>query len=206
MEEIWIPYLVGATLFVASAEMIGEADKLPDLLEAHRVSVLDTVPTLLSLLPRDVASLRLIILGGEACPPSIASALVPAWPQNLQFLRPDRDDGRRHRRGSPAGRRRSRSGGRSRITPAMWRARISNLLPPGVEGELLIGGPGVAKGYLRRDRLTREKFIANPFNPDSFDANSFGPESPDPFCTGLAMPSRSTRTATSASAAASTTR
>ncbi len=73
MEEIWLPYLVGATLFVATAEMIGEADKLPGLLEEHRVSVLDTVPTLLSLLPRDVASLRLIILGGEACPPSIAS-------------------------------------------------------------------------------------------------------------------------------------
>ena len=33
----------------------------------------------------------------------------------------------------------------------------------GVEGELLIGGPGVAKGYLNRDALTAEKFIANPF-------------------------------------------
>ena len=49
--------------------MVGEADKLPSLLEEHKVSVLDTVPTLLSLLPRDVTSLRLIILGGEACPP-----------------------------------------------------------------------------------------------------------------------------------------
>ncbi len=73
MEEIWLPYLAGATLFVATAEMMGEADKLPGLLEANRVTVLDTVPTLLSLLPRDVASLRLIILGGEACPPAIAS-------------------------------------------------------------------------------------------------------------------------------------
>src|SRR6202047_27221 len=75
MEEIWLAYLAGASLFVATAEMIGEADKLPGLLEANRVTVLDAVPTLLALLPRDVATLRLIILGGEACPPSIADQI-----------------------------------------------------------------------------------------------------------------------------------
>ena len=43
------------------------------------------------------------------------------------------------------------------------------LAQPGVEGELLIGGPGVAKGYLRREALTAEKFIPNPFAPDGAD-------------------------------------
>ena len=73
MEEIWLPYLAGATLFVATPEVLGEAEKLPEIMEANRVSVLDTVPTLLALLPRDVATLRVIILGGEACPPAIAN-------------------------------------------------------------------------------------------------------------------------------------
>ncbi|MDQ6866956.1 MAG: amino acid adenylation domain-containing protein [Pseudomonadota bacterium] len=168
MEEIWLPYLAGASLFVATAEMIGEADKLPDLLEANCVTVLDTVPTLLALLPRDIASLRLIILGGEACPPSI----VNRW--------------------CVTGRKIFNSYGPTETTVVATVAEVRpgvqvtigrpianytcyvagehlDLLPPGVEGELLIGGPGVAKGYLRRDRLTREKFIANPFLDDAPD-------------------------------------
>jgi non-ribosomal peptide synthase protein (TIGR01720 family) len=33
------------------------------------------------------------------------------------------------------------------------------LLPPGVEGELFVGGEGVSTGYLNRPELTKEKFI-----------------------------------------------
>jgi non-ribosomal peptide synthetase-like protein len=175
MEEIWIPYLVGATLFVATAEMMGEADKLPGLLEAHGVTVLDTVPTLLSLLPRDVAGLRIIILGGEACPPAIAS----------RWCRPSRKIFNSYgptettvvatvaevRPGVPV------TIGRPIPNYTCYVAGENlELLMPGMEGELLIGGPGVAKGYLRRDRLTREKFIANPFPGDSSELNSFASE------------------------------
>jgi non-ribosomal peptide synthetase-like protein len=168
MEEIWLPYLAGASLFVATAEMMGEADKLPRLMESNCVTVLDAVPTLLALLPRDIASLRLIILGGEACPPSIAN----------RWCKP--------------GRKVFNSYGPTETTVVATVAEVQpgvevtigrpianytcyvvdehlNLLPPGVEGELLIGGPGVAKGYLRRDRLTREKFIANPYLDDAPD-------------------------------------
>lgn len=35
-------------------------------------------------------------------------------------------------------------------------------LPPGVEGEIAIGGPGVARGYLGRDDLTRARFLPAP--------------------------------------------
>ncbi|HEX8164727.1 MAG TPA: amino acid adenylation domain-containing protein, partial [Beijerinckiaceae bacterium] len=168
MEEIWIPYMVGATLHVASPAMIGDAEKLPDILIGAGVTVLDTVPTLLGLLTRDIPSVRLILLGGEALPPP----LVGRW--------------------AKPGRRLFNTYGPTEATVVATAAEVRpgepvtigrpipnytayvvdedlNLLPPGVQGELLIGGPGVAKGYLKRPELTAEKFIANPFPSDGRD-------------------------------------
>ncbi len=162
LEEIFVPYLVGATLWVASRETLQQADKLAQVLTQAGITVLDTVPTLLTLLPEDVPSLRVIILGGEACPPTVLD----------RWCRP--------------GRRVFNSYGPTETTVV---ATIAELQPgqpvtigkpiphyscyvvdealapvlPGTEGELLIGGPGVAAGYLGRPALTAEKFIPNPW-------------------------------------------
>ncbi|KAA0678158.1 amino acid adenylation domain-containing protein [Roseomonas genomospecies 6] len=162
LEEIFVPYLVGATLWVASRQVLDEADRLADVLNEAGITVLDTVPTLLAMLPKDVPSLRVVILGGEACPPAVAArwcrpgrtifnsygpteATVVA---TVAEVRPD----------EPV------TIGRPIPNYSCYVVDESMaLVPPGVQGELLIGGPGVAQGYLGRPELTAEKFIRNAF-------------------------------------------
>ncbi|RAU22267.1 peptide synthetase [Paramagnetospirillum kuznetsovii] len=164
LEEIFVPYLAGASLWVAGRQTLAEADQLPDVLTKAGITVLDTVPTLLSLLPRDVPSLRLILLGGEALPP----ALAERWCR----------DGRRIFNtygpteatvvatvaevlpGSTV------TIGRPIPNYSCWIVdEVLNPVVSGATGELLIGGPGIAAGYLGRPELTAEKFIANPWEP-----------------------------------------
>ncbi|HEV2544890.1 MAG TPA: AMP-binding protein, partial [Methylobacterium sp.] len=62
MEEIWVPYLVGACLFVASPAMMGDVESLPAIIAQAGITVLDTVPTLLAMIPGDLPSVRLVLL------------------------------------------------------------------------------------------------------------------------------------------------
>ena len=41
-------------------------------------------------------------------------------------------------------------------------------LPIGSIGEMYVSGDGVARGYLNRDELTKERFIENPFVRNNF--------------------------------------
>ncbi len=162
MEEIWIPYLVGATLFVATPQVMGEADRLPDVLDDAGVTVLDTVPTLLAMFPKDVARLRVIILGGEACPPSVAARWCKPGRKIFNSYGPTEATVvatvSEVLRDKPV-----TIGGPIPNYTCYVADEALNLLDRNVEGELLIGGPGVARGYLKRDTLTAEKFVANPF-------------------------------------------
>ncbi|MDC8758365.1 Pls/PosA family non-ribosomal peptide synthetase [Janthinobacterium fluminis] len=167
-EEIWIAYLVGATLWLGPKEASGDPETLPRLLAEQRVSVLHAVPTLLALFSADVPSLRLINLGGEACP----EALVERW--------------------SRPGRQMFNTYGPTEATVSASLARLQpgqpvsigtplphygllvidadaaagaplRLLERGATGELCITGPGLAEGYLGRPDLTVEKFLPNPW-------------------------------------------
>ncbi|HYF56930.1 MAG TPA: amino acid adenylation domain-containing protein, partial [Salinarimonas sp.] len=168
MEEIWVPYLVGATLFVATPAMMGDAERLPELIAGAGVTVLDTVPTLLAMITRDMPGVRLVLLGGEALP----QPLVERWATGGRRLFNTYGPTEATVVATVA---EMRPGDRVTIGKPIpnYTAYIVdealNPVPPGAQGELLIGGPGVAQGYLKRPELTADKFIPNPFASDGRD-------------------------------------
>ena len=175
-EEIWISYLVGATLWIAPKELASDPEALPIALAANGVTVLHAVPTLLALFNQDIPSLRLINLGGEMCP----EALVNRWAKpglqifntygpteatvsaSLATLRANEPV----TIGSPLP-----NYGMLIINPATENGLM--LLPRGDTGELCITGPGVAAGYLGRADLTAEKFLNNPWSSSEHDGRLY---------------------------------
>ena len=173
VEEIWLLWTVGGSLYVASYEEVLDAESLPSLLQREGITVIDTVPTLLAMISSSSGGsssssnpfphLRIIILGGEALPKTVLE----------QWTSPNRSIYNTY---GPT---------ETTIVATTWLADPSQdinigqpipnyvtyvvdpetlqLLPQGMQGELLIGGVGVARGYYQRPELTAAKFIANPF-------------------------------------------
>lgn len=169
-EEIWISYLVGATLWIAPKEVTNDPEALNLALRQQQITVLHAVPTLLALLDETVPDLRLVNLGGEMCPPS----LVERW---------DRTGRQLFNTYGPTEATVSASLARLHANQAVTigqplpnytlfviNADSDNsnryLLNHGETGELCISGPGVASGYLGRPDLSTEKFLANPWASD----------------------------------------
>lgn len=170
-EEIWISYLVGASLWIAPKEITADPDALPLALAENHITVLHAVPTLLALFSRDVQSLRIINLGGEACPES----LVQRWssPDRVMFNTYGPTEATVSASIATLSKDRDISIGKPLPNYALFVIDQNTengiqLLPKGETGELCISGPGVAVGYLGRPTLTSEKFLHNPWavNPE----------------------------------------
>ncbi len=162
LEEIWLAFRSGAALVIGSADDVRSGPQLAEFLTANHVTVLSCVPTLLSLIDQDCPTVQLLIVGGEACPEEIV------------------------RRWSRPGRRMVNTYGPTEATViatwsdvfpdqpvrigkpiARWATYVVDEalhpVPVNTAGELLIGGPGVAPGYLNRPELTAEKFVQLPW-------------------------------------------
>lgn len=171
-EEIWISYLVGATLWIAPKELASDPEALPRALAEHGVTVLHAVPTLLALFHQDVPSLRIINLGGEMCP----EALVGRWAKPGRHIfntygpteaTVSASLAELHANEPVTIGRPLPNYGLLVIHPAVENGLT--LLARGEVGELCITGPGVAEGYLGRPELTAEKFLNNPWSRSMHD-------------------------------------
>jgi non-ribosomal peptide synthetase-like protein len=75
-EEMWLAWAYGACLVPAPRSLMRSGVDVGPWLEANRISIVSTVPTLVSLWPDSaLEKVRLLIMGGEACPPELAARL-----------------------------------------------------------------------------------------------------------------------------------
>lgn len=78
-EEMWLAWAHGACLVPAPRSVVKSGLDLGPWLQKRGITVISTVPTLASMWPDSMlADVRLVILGGEACPPELATRLQ--WP------------------------------------------------------------------------------------------------------------------------------
>jgi amino acid adenylation domain-containing protein len=165
--EIFLPLLVGARLVVASREATFDGSLLKDLLRNSRATVMQATPTTWRLLfesgwPGD-RNLKALV-GGEALPPELARELAAKCGNVWNMYGPTettiwsslyRVEGSEDRMvpiGKP-------------IANTSLYVLDGNRQPVaiGSEGELYIGGDGLARGYFERPELTCEKFVPDPF-------------------------------------------
>jgi non-ribosomal peptide synthetase-like protein len=76
-EEMWLAWGHGACLVPAPRALVRTGMDLGPWLVAQGITVISTVPTLAGLWrPEELSGVRLLIFGGEACPPELAARLA----------------------------------------------------------------------------------------------------------------------------------
>jgi natural product biosynthesis luciferase-like monooxygenase protein len=157
----------------ASASSGAQDQSLAAQLRRHGVTHLQCTPSMLSMILGDpdardaLANLRCVMIGGEAFPLALAENLrretsakilnmygpteTTIW-SSVDVVEP--------------------SEGKITIGRPIANTQLYVLdanrepVPPGVHGELYIGGAGVVRGYLHRPELTAERFVADPFSAE----------------------------------------
>ena len=158
VEEIWLPFSVGATVVVGTFDIMRSGDRFSEILHKLNITFLSCAPTLLSMVDEDIPCLKILIFGGEVCPSDLAhrwcregrmvyntygpteAAVIATY----QVLEPKQD--------VTIG----------RPMPQYIVMILDEALNPvniDQEGEIYIGGECVARGYLNQVGLTTEKFI-----------------------------------------------
>jgi amino acid adenylation domain-containing protein len=172
----------GGTVVIPEPIEATDPDRLVALIERAGVTHTDMTPALWALVLQaaskdQLASMRLALVAGEACPSDVVFAhydKLPALPLYNEYgpteatvwsttylCRPDEPDGTVPI-GSPI------PGTRVYVVD-----RYGRPCPPGSVGELIVAGPGVARGYLGVDAASSEAFGSNAFSDDAGYARTY---------------------------------
>jgi len=166
--ELFLPLVCGATVVLARREDAVDGDVLGELIRRHGVNVMQATPTTWHLLLaagwQAPAGFR-ALCGGEPLPPSLAARLLAQGIELWNMYGPTEttvwstvcrihDAAQKITIGHPID------------NTQVWVLDEQNR-PCGIgqEGELCIGGMGVANGYFKRPELTAERFVPDPFDP-----------------------------------------
>nr|QEO74053.1 condensation domain-containing protein [uncultured bacterium] len=181
--EFYAPLLVGAQLVMARPGGHRDGAYLTSVMAEQEVTILQVVPSLLSVLIeeeglRECRSLRRVFCGGEA----LTAQLVAAFDERVHSAGMDVElvnlygpteaciDATYWVSDDAAGVSGEEAGGWS--VPigrpvANLQAYVLDeqmgVVAVGVTGELYLGGAGLARGYLNRAELTAEKFVPHPY-------------------------------------------
>ncbi len=162
VSELAMSLCSGATLCLGTMKSLMPGAPLMNQLRKNAITHVTIPPTVLAVLsPDGLPDLRVVIAAGESCPPDI----VARWSQGRRFFNAYgltetsvcvtvaqcEDGGRKPPIGRPLDN-----------VQTYILDRQMNPVPPGVIGELYIGGVCLGRGYLNLPELTEEKFIRNP--------------------------------------------
>ncbi|MFF1647619.1 amino acid adenylation domain-containing protein [Streptomyces sp. NPDC058240] len=166
--QTMVPLLSGGTSVIAPEEVRVPGDELLDYIAEHRVTGVNLLPSFLAAMPDDrtVDPDVFFVVGAERLDPELARrwgrgrrALFNAYGPtevtiNSTTWHYDPDDAGPLPIGRP--------------DPNVRAYVLDGGLQPvgvGVTGELYLGGPSLARGYLGRPALTAAAFVADPFGP-----------------------------------------
>jgi amino acid adenylation domain-containing protein len=164
ISEIAMALGSGATLFQARRDSLFPGDTLYGFLSEHAITHVTLVPSVLSLLPlKPLPDLTTLIVAGEACPGS----LVEQWSPDRRFVNaygPTEITVCASMQDCVQGDERPAIGYPMQGIEIYVLDENHQLLPPGLTGELCLGGAGVARGYLNNPAATAANFIPHPFS------------------------------------------
>lgn len=165
--ELFLPLITGSRLVLTSKEEASDGKQLLKKLLDSGATVMQATPVswqiLLSAGWEGLKSLK-ILCGGEALPKKLAKQLVARSDSVWNMYGPTE---------TTIWSTLNKVGNQEELlsigrpinnTQIYILDRYLQPVPIGIPGELHIGGVGLARGYLNRSELTKEKFIPNPFS------------------------------------------